>query len=151
MSPNQQETLTSLFNSTNSNGAKGLNANSLLSQLPDFQQPKETNQFGGSQSRAGSLINSQQNDSNSIVKLSIEDYKRKLQKPSVNSMSNGASTNLGLHKPSQANDSSSVNNTTSNSNGNNGNNSSSLPSIPSYAVNLQAPQSLHELLRNFQS
>ena len=178
-------------------------AASLLSQLPDFQAPKDSlfvqqqqpqqqQQQRATQSHSafGSAFTSVQAQSlpsahtataphdTSTVKLSIEDYKRKLQKPglgqttsvaanaqqrnsstSLSNSSNSASVaaiNSMVHSNNNSNNSHNNNNNinhnnNSSSSSNSSSNTSSLPSIPSYAVNLQAPQSLHELLRNFQS
>lgn len=142
---------------TNSNDlisiqTRQLAGSSLLSALPDLQFPKDiknSNIFNSGNTQS-------QSQDTSTVKLSIEDYKRKLQKntnPSVtnknlsNSITNSTMSilnSLASNSPVSGN-----NQTTSNNNTNS--NSNSLPSIPSYSVNLQAPQSLHELLRNFQS
>ena len=157
---------------------------SLLSSLPDFQFPKENqpkNLINGGNSMS-SMVNNNNNNLQSqtlqesnTVKLSIADYKRKLQKPNsttstqssnnnptstsqliMNSiLSNTLNSSSSLLNNSNNNSSTnnSNNNTSNNSNNNNinANITSSLPSIPSYSVNLQAPQSLHELFRNFQS
>ena len=143
-----------------------LASSSLLSALPDFQFPKEqisSQKMNNANNMLSysSLITQQQqqqmqNDS-STVKLSIEDYKRKLQKPSGMNNSSVSLTNSTMSilsslaassssSSSQLDYSSGTVNSHANVNANN-----SLPSIPSYSVNLQAPQSLHELLRNFQS
>jgi hypothetical protein len=153
-----------------------VSVNSLLSSLPDFQFPKENQPKNVSinPNNNNNTLQSQSVQESNTVKLSIADYKRKLQKP------NGTSTNINPSNSNTSstsqlimnsilsntlNSSSSLLNsnmnassttiyasstTTNNSNGNS-NVTSSLPSIPSYSVNLQAPQSLHELFRNFQS
>lgn len=124
-------------------------ANSLLSSLPDLQFPKETAMSGKSY---GAQSVQQQQAEPKGVKLSIEDYKRKLNinKPSTASSNNFNSsiTNSTMSILNSLASSTSLANSQA-SEGANSNNS--LPSIPSYSVNLQAPQSLHELLRNFQS
>lgn len=126
-------------------------ANSLLSSLPDLQFPKDTAMSGKSY---GSQSVQQQQAEPKGVKLSIEDYKRKLNinKPSAASTTNFnnsiTSSTMSILN-SLASSTSSTNSQAQASEATNSNNS--LPSIPSYSVNLQAPQSLHELLRNFQS
>jgi len=156
--------------------------NSLLSSLPDFQFPKENQPKnlangsigGGSGSSLSNSLQMQSLQEPNTVKLSIADYKRKLQKPNSSTSSNTTSSasittststsqlimNTFLSNTlnssssllnSNSNTSTNNNNTSTNSNGNNSTVTSSLPSIPSYSVNLQAPQSLHELFRNFQS
>lgn len=125
-------------------------ANSLLSYLPDLQFPKET---AMSDKSYGAQSVQQQQAEPKGVKLSIEDYKRKLNinKPStVSSNFNNSITNSTMSiLNSLASSTSSAKSQVQASESANSNNS--LPSIPSYSVNLQAPQSLHELLRNFQS
>ncbi len=149
--------LTDFASTTNRSSA----SNSLLSNLPDLQLNKEQRSaIGANQSSTTSTSNQQVTDS-STVKLSIEDYKRKLQKPTGStpssfSASTPMQTSSVLTRNQLINESFNMNlATNSQTNSINQNNStantSSLPSIPSYTVNLQAPQSLHELLRNFQS
>lgn len=130
--------------------AKPVSGNSsLLSSLPEIQFPKNLNQvpIQSNPVTASSIFQSTPQtaaDSLSTVKLSIEDYKRKLQKPATSNISNGLSSVLSsIQSESTSNTTSSTLSSSSSS--------SSLPSIPSYAINLQAPQSLHELLRNFQT
>jgi hypothetical protein len=115
--------------------SKQLNGTSLLSSLPDVQFPKDI-----SRNIISSSSNSSANNSNesSTVKLSIQDYKRKLQRPSSN-------TSNSISQPSTSSSSQAPVSITPESIIN------SLPSIPSYSLNLQAPQSLHELLRNLNS
>ena len=112
--------------------SKQLNGTSLLSSLPDLQFPKDI-----SRNIISSSSNSSANNSNesSTVKLSIQDYKRKLQRPTSNT-SNSISQPSSSQAPVSITPESIIN---------------SLPSIPSYSLNLQAPQSLHELLRNLNS
>jgi len=132
--------------------------NSLLSSLPDFQFPKDS-QLQKNTS-LNNLMQQQQNESNT-VKLSIEDYKRKLQKPSNTNNNNNNGNNRQTFFSSISSNTSSLLSANSNdsvqqqqqqqsvsSNSTNTSNTPTLPSIPSY---LQAPQSLHELLKNFQS
>ncbi len=172
--------------------------NSLLSSLPDVQLPKDlqrslNNYLSGSNNynqQDSSISNNNNNNYNnnqtvnSTVKLSIADYKRKLQKPSTNnnnivgSSSLSSSQNESISSQSysssfnslselsnpvslleslnsnKTSNNNSINNSQSdyNSNGDGtGASSSILPAIPTYSFNLGAPQSLHELLKNFQS
>lgn len=116
--------------------SKQLNGTSLLSSLPDVQFPKDI-----SRNIISSSSNSSANNSNesSTVKLSIQDYKRKLQRPTSNtsnSISQPSTSSSSSQAPVSITPDSIIN---------------SLPSIPSYSLNLQAPQSLHELLRNLNS
>ncbi len=126
-----------------------LAGSSLLSALPDLQFPKDMKNSSVFNNIPGAQ--SQLQDTNT-VKLSIEDYKRKLQKPStttpttINSNNNSQLSNSITNSTMSILSSLASNNTSTSSSS-----SSSLPMIPSYSVNLQAPQSLHELLRNFQS
>lgn len=170
LSPTKSDVLNNLImpllqqpqlNNNNSNQQAIANARqttALLSQLADFQVPTKDSQR--TQQQTSQPLQQQQSNDNNVVKLSIEDYKRKLQKPSSNMSSNKLSeltsnvntnafmnttnttTNISNTNTSSSSSSSTTTTTTTNS---------SLPSIPSYVVNLQAPQSLHELLKNFQS
>jgi hypothetical protein len=150
LSPNKSEVLNNLImpllqqqQNTNQQSANARQTSALLSQLADFQAPtKETQRI---QQQASQPLLQQQSNDNNVVKLSIEDYKRKLQKPSSNNSANKLN-----ELSSNANTFMTTANTTATTNTNTTTNSS-LPSIPSYVVNLQAPQSLHELLKNFQS
>lgn len=140
-----------------------LNSGSLLSSLPDVQFPKDMQQVQQrniSQSfNSSSYLNNDASLSN-VNRLSIQDYKRKLKNPNssstsslssfssnfsssgvnYSSSSNNSSNQLQQHQQEYSNYSSTTATTTS----------SSLPTIPSYTINLQAPQSLHELLKSFQ-
>ena len=144
--------ITPLLNSAN----KGLSqqASSLLSSLADGLGQE---QAGAAQKTQNSLSETQ------TVRLSIEDYKRKKPTSLVPNSSMGglAQTNANLTTQQILNSlipagsasggaSASLGAVDSSSNNSN-NSTSSLPSIPSYSLNLQAPQSLHELFRNFQS
>ncbi|RNA18996.1 hypothetical protein BpHYR1_030433, partial [Brachionus plicatilis] len=114
---------------------------SLLSSLPDIQLPKDLK-------NTLLTLNQSNFDSSSgqSAKLTFEDYKRKLQKPistsgsSFSNSINSSSSSISYMPKSPVE----VKQETVEP-------KSLLPNIPSYTVNLQAPQSLHELLRNFQS
>ncbi len=154
ISPTQEPNIKLNFNQNQSDlisiQTRQLAGSSLLSSLPDLQFPKEMKNTSVFNSTLGAP--SQVQDT-STVKLSIEDYKRKLQKPS-NTTSNTINTNSNSQLSNSITNStmSILNSLASNNVGStSSSNSSSLPMIPSYSVNLQAPQSLHELLRNFQS
>ena len=131
-------------------------ANSLLSSLPDLHFPKET-MSAGKPGLYGHLHSQAQQQEQKGVKLSIEDYKRKLNinKPSTagsNSLANSiTSSTMSILNSLAASSAHQAASALANENSGGNNNNNSLPSIPSYSVNLQAPQSLHELLRNFQS
>ncbi len=144
-----------------------LSGSSLLSALPDLQFPKETLLNMHKNLAMNNLMQQQpqqQNEPNT-VKLSIEDYKRKLQKPSTNNSYANISNTINVSRQQSSTISSSIltsitsgsssSSTSSSSNdtiqqqGNS--NAPSLPSIPSYVQPSQAPQSLHELLRSFKS
>ena len=141
-----------------------LAGNSLLSQLPDLQFPKDINK---NSSLFNNMTMNSQFQEASTVKLSIEDYKRKLHKPStstsqpttsssltnstmsiLSSLTSNTSSNQSTNLTTPSNSSNDFTDSLNNSNNSNNN---ALPSIPSFSLNLQAPQSLHELLRNFQS
>lgn len=118
---------------------------SLLSSLPDFHFPKDNKILNNSTIPSNLQINQvmmMSQESSTVTKLSIADYKRKLQKPTTTTTTTTASMMSSLLTSANTNNSQSSQNS---------NSTSSLPSIPSYSVNLQAPQSLHELFRNFQS
>ena len=146
-----------------------VSSSSLLSSLPDFQFPKvapSPSTANISTTLTSNLLQSQMQEQ-STVKLSIADYKRKLQKPitsasSVNAANTNASSSVGASAINPGTAATLPPTSTSqlimnslfsglNSTSSQSSSSSSLPSIPSYTVNLQAPQSLHELFRNFQS
>jgi hypothetical protein len=133
-----------------------LSASSLLSSLPDINLPHDLQRslnsyLNGAASKSSNEPSDASNGGNqqSTVKLSIADYKRKLQRPVTASSSNpnlagmssmngsgmGESHN-GSHRP--------VDNLSEVK-------AETAPGLPSYTFNLQAPQSLHELLKNFQS
>jgi hypothetical protein len=128
-----------------------LSANSLLSSLPDINLPQDIQRSLNSYlSGAMKTESADSGNSSSIgtVKLSIADYKRKLQKPSGSSSNNlvgMASSEQTLTNGSAPVKSEPLNESKSELP------HSSVPGLPSYTFNLQAPQSLHELLRNFQS
>lgn len=144
--------------------------NNLLSSLPDISLPQDLQRTlntylnGSSSSTTKATVDSSGAGANSTVKLSIADYKRKLQKPvsglessSSSGMSNSMSSMMSSSGfgsggiLSTTNSSSFTPSSTTSSSSTSSTSSSSLPGIPSYTFNLQAPQSLHELLKNFQS
>ena len=118
--------------------SRSIKDQSLLSSLPDINLPKDLK---------NTLLNLNQSNvdpsSGQIAKLSFEDYKRKLHKPtnssSANSLFSNSISNYMPKSPVEIIKSETVEP------------KSLLPNIPSYTVNLQPPQSLHELLRNIQS
>ena len=138
-----------------------VSVSSLLSSLPDFQFPKDVKSTISTYSAAEKSVPVPVSNEPSTVKLSIADYKRKTQKPTL-TMSNNTTTSQ-LINSLLANNASAMSSLANNvaltsmvsnvtpANSNSNNSTSTLPSIPSYSVNLQAPQSLHELFRNFQS
>ncbi|CAF0926683.1 unnamed protein product [Brachionus calyciflorus] len=133
----QQDTKIDLLN-------RPIKDQSLLSSLPDIQLPKDLK---------NTLLNmnypSPDSNTSTSAKLSIEDYKRKLQRPNTNSSSNLSS--LSIKSEERFNYNSNISETFNSSSSSSNETKSSLPNIPSYSINIQAPQSLHELLRNFQS
>ena len=129
--------------------------NSLLSSLPDINLDLQksfntllNSNTNNTVSSSSNSANGNINNNNSTVKLSIADYKRKLQKPSNGSGANFSENGIGNSATSNF---SSNNGGTVSSEASSSSIVSSLPAIPAYTFNLQAPQSLHELLKNFQS
>jgi hypothetical protein len=125
--------------------------NSLLFSLPDVHFPVNINNL----SQMNNTNNTNSNNShhnnqntNSAIKLSIADYKRKVKTVDSNGRSNNES-DISANSSIQSGLSSSSSSTTTTTTTTTA--APSFPSIPSYSVNLQAPQSLHEMLRNFQS
>jgi hypothetical protein len=139
------------------------NTNSLLSSLPDLQLPAKTQQASAA-TALPAMSSSLSNDYSNVVKLSIDDYKRKLQKPYPAARQNGHSNRSNVasassppyihdnkqrqqqqqHQQQQPQQQQ----------------QQQLPKIPSYSIGLdltdglggiKTPQSLHELLKNFPS
>jgi hypothetical protein len=132
------------------------NTSSLLSSLPDLKLPnKSQQQTPASTSTLPSMSSSsssQSNDYSSVVKLSIDDYKRKLQKPHATTVKQNGHSNrpnaTSAASPPHAQD---IKQTPQQQ-------QQQLPKIPSYSIGLdladglggiKTPQSLHELLKNF--
>jgi hypothetical protein len=160
--PQQNETQKSkdyrdprLLNSKTLNSSNELNDNSksLLSSLPDFKLPynKSTTHVGESTNGRNSPQQQpyKNNDSNNVVKLSIQDYKRKTQKPGINedylnqkTLNNYSSNQYQQQQQQQQHET----------------NPYYLPQLSSFSINnslndITPPQckSLHELLKNFPS